>query len=38
MSKRKQDLVAVERLEQLEHKALREKQKTEEEQMYADLW
>ena len=38
MSKRQQDLVAAERLEQLEHKAFREQQKVEEDKMYADLW
>ena len=31
-------MVAVERLEQLEHKAAIEKQRIEDEKMYADLW
>lgn len=38
MSKRHQDLIAAERMEQLRHKELMMKKREQEEQMYADLW
>ena len=38
MSKRQQDEVAAERMDQLRTKALMEKEKKEEERMYTDLW